>query len=536
MDDRSSCDAHASQPRGMEVAIDESSPSTQSEGSKKPGHASFLLQVSLLVAVVVFGCANNIAKQIAAQPLKRYTYMLGLSTAVAYVPLYWFILTLLLLVGVVPKSQLRFVWQRGAEGDGVASATPAVALLFVSALGDSLGDTIGAICTPHVSGPLHSLLSNCTPIFIAVLSMCLLEERYSLMQSLALLGVQLSVFAAVVGPRAAMKTTGGILHMSRASRPPEVTGLLPALEGLSATTEPVFAVILGGTVRCDLFSEIRFGCAGSCIFNAASWMQLCPPPCLRVRARHGFSGVMASSIPAVSASLPMCRGRVRAQGARLHAIQGQFLRCVISEVPEVGLVQKRQDVESTAGLNIFVMNAHLALFQLPLTILLIPLNVLLKQTHGEGIGAYTREALDCVFGGRAESCGEDSNHGELAGRCVGIYVIFNVLWNMAVLMSVKHSGALATFIALKAIFPVSTVLFAYVDWPLLGPTELSGLVWLSILLLLPSIAAYQYATQLQVQRALGHPSRGLCCWPLGQRSPAARGSLRGARDELAVAG
>ena len=86
------------------------------------------------------------------------------------------------------------------------------------------------------------------------------------------------------------------------------------------------------------------------------------------------------------------------------------------------------------------------------------------------------------------------------------------------------------------------VLFAYVDWPLLGPTELSGLVWLSILLLLPSIAAYQYATQLQaslreregakeeksqsslqVQRALRQPSRGLCCWPLGQRSPAARG-------------
>ncbi|CAE7894102.1 CLT3 [Symbiodinium microadriaticum] len=422
MDDRSSCDAHASQPRGMEVAIDESSPSTQSEGSKKPGHASFFLQVSLLVAVVVFGCANNIAKQIAAQPLKRYTYMLGLSTAVAYVPLYWFILTLLLLVGVVPKSQLRFVWQRGAEGDGVASATPAVALLFVSALGDSLGDTIGAICTPHVSGPLHSLLSNCTPIFIAVLSMCLLQERYSLMQSLALLGV----FAAVV------------------------TGLLPALEGLSATTEPVFAVILGG----------------SCIFNAVAF-------------------VLKELV---------------------------FTR-----------YKKRQDVESTAGLNIFVMNAHLALFQLPLTILLIPLNVLLKQTHGEGIGAYTREALDCVFGGRAESCGEDSNHGELAGRCVGIYVIFNVLWNMAVLMSVKHSGALATFIALKAIFPVSMVLFAYVDWPLLGPTELSGLVWLSILLLLPSIAAYQYATQLQVQRALRQPSRGLCCWPLGQRSPAARG-------------
>lgn len=38
---------------------------------------------------------------------------------------------------------------------------------------------------------------------------------------------------------------------------------------------------------------------------------------------------------------------------------------------------------------------------------------------------------------------------------------------MGILLAVKHAGALATFVALKAIFPVSTVLFEYVDWPLL---------------------------------------------------------------------
>jgi hypothetical protein len=34
-------------------------------------------------------------------------------------------------------------------------------------------------------------------------------------------------------------------------------------------------------------------------------------------------------------------------------------------------------------------------------------------------------------------------------------VIFNLLWNMGILLSVKHAGALATFVALKAIFPVA---------------------------------------------------------------------------------
>ena len=49
---------------------------------------------------------------------------------------------------------------------------------------------------------------------------------------------------------------------------------------------------------------------------------------------------------------------------------------------------------------------------------------------------------------------------------VAIYVVFNVLWNMAVLLSVKHSGALATFIALKAIFPVAWHFTAC--WKLIG--------------------------------------------------------------------
>lgn len=44
---------------------------------------------------------------------------------------------------------------------------------------------------------------------------------------------------------------------------------------------------------------------------------------------------------------------------------------------------------------------------------------------------------------------------------------------------------------------MSTVLFAYIDWPLLGETELSSLVWLSIVLLLPSIAFYQWSSREQ---------------------------------------
>merc|ERR1712047_114532 len=102
------------------------------------------------------------------------------------------------------------------------------------------------------------------------------------------------------------------------------------------------------------------------------------------------------------------------------------------------------------------------------------------------------------------SCGPDAVHGETAGTCTAIYVVFNVLWNVSILFSVKQSGALATFVALKAIFPVSTVLFATVDWPLLQRTQLHWLVWLSVCILLPCVGIYQKASHWQGNRAIEH--------------------------------
>ena len=58
---------------------------------------------------------------------------------------------------------------------------------------------------------------------------------------------------------------------------------------------------------------------------------------------------------------------------------------------------------------------------------------------------------------------------------------------------------------LVALTEVSTVLFAYVDWPLLPKKDFSWLIWLSMLILLPSIALYQWASQLQAG-----PSRSNC--------------------------
>lgn len=285
--------------------------------AQRPG-PSFAQQFVLLVMVVLLGCGNNITKQIAAKPLQSYTYMLGLATSVAYVPLYGGILLLLLQLREVPKSQLNFVWGCRDRAD-----LPAAIFFAFSAFGDAAGDTLGAICTPHVSGPLHSLLSNCTPIFIAGLSMFVLEQRFSLLQCFALLGVLVAV----------------------------VVGVLPSFEQKNSSTDPFFASVL----------------AGSCIFNAMSFV-----------------------------------------------IKELIFR-------RYGPWLKLRD-EVSSSLSVFVVNSHLAIFQLPFTLLLVPLNELLHQTNGQDIFHYLRGAFGCVFGETADSCGPGSVHAELAGDCVLIYV------------------------------------------------------------------------------------------------------------------
>ena len=213
------------------------------------------------------------------------------------------ILSLLVRSGVAPRFQLKWVWQRNNANVPVALLLVIAALgasgafgkpcsvsdmRFVCACdrfgpepGDSMGDVIGAICTPHVSGPVHSLLSNCTPIFIAALSMCraqtpacpmraetctrcLLHQRYSLWQSLALIGAALSTLSRGSAQCCTVLHSGSRemarslwlwqlgKRRSRRSRLfalawSEVIGVLPSFH--SGNTSPFFAVVLGGPGR-----------------------------------------------------------------------------------------------------------------------------------------------------------------------------------------------------------------------------------------------------------------------------------------------
>ncbi|CAE7405095.1 crtp2 [Symbiodinium sp. CCMP2592] len=378
--------------------------------------APLLTQYGFAVGVVLTGCGNNIVKQIATRPLTHYTYILSLADAVAYLPVYGAILLTFLASGIVPGNQITFMWCRPGQ------RFPYFLLMVAAGFASAAADVVGMICTPYVTGPLHSLLSNCTSVYVALLSILLLRQRYSLLQVAALL----FVLAAVII---------GILP-SFAKQDPTV----------SNQTNPFFALLL----------------ALSCIGNALSF------------------------------------------------ILKEFLFKRYD-----GWLMEEYGQTSEKGLNIFVLNTHEAIAQLPFTLILVPLNVAFGQTNGQSLVEYLKEATDCVFQSTPDVCGSESSHAEWAGKLTLMYVVFNLCMNVTTLMAVKYGSALGTFVALKAIFPVSMVLFAYVQWPLLGKTDIHWLTWMSVLVLLPSIGVYQWATIQQNKRAAIHPSLASCCWPFG---------------------
>jgi hypothetical protein len=192
-----------------------------------------------------------------------------------------------------------------------------------------------------------------------------------------------------------------------------------------------------------------------------------------------------------------------------------YAQCQMDKQGEYDLVRPQHPDElperpgTVDTLHIFVVNSHVALFQLPITLLLVPLAQATGQTHGEDAISYLREGFGCMAGGLGENplCA-------YAARYTAYYVVCNIVWNWTILLNVKFNGALATFVALKAISPCSTVLFAYVDWPLLHTTEVSFVTWVVFIVLIPFIMFYMWASYHQQRREQAEGDAATCCYPL----------------------
>jgi hypothetical protein len=436
----------------------------QTSTSYRP-HA--FLHATLMFLVIAFGCADVVLRQIVAKTLSRFSYMLSLVTASAYAPLYLGVLLILLKFGVVPMRQVQWTWSGWrtlipSMRHGISSA-PYVKLFVVAALGDSVGNVFGYICTPYVSGPVHSLLAQFTIMFTATLSMCIMRKTYSLAQIVGLIGVEVVV----------------------------IIGVIPNLGKGGSSSDPFFSFLLGF----------------SCLFNALAWVLkemsfTAYKSFTQMKELAGYekmmnvwpTGILSPRVPSME-----------------HA--GDLMDPMDSRTwaSDKDAVPLKEDT-----LHIFIVNSHTSLFQLPLTLLLVPLAYVTGQTKGEDVFTYLHEGFGCLAGVLDENplCA-------YAGQYTVLYVVCNICWNCVILLNVKFNGALSTFVALKAISPCSAVLFALVDWPLLHTTSLRPVTWFVFLIMMPFIIFYVWASNNHRKREEEDPASATCCWPIWQAPPPA---------------
>ena len=158
-------------------------------------------------------------------------------------------------------------------------------------------------------------------------------------------------------------------------------------------------------------------------------------------------------------------------------------------------------------LDIFVVNSTSSLFGLILWPIFLPLTLLFNQTNGMPFGKYMLDGLYC-FVGKYDM--HNSNYDCQAMPYPWlVYMAFNLVYNIAMLLLLKKASALQAFMAVKAILPVSFILF-YFKWPLINSSPMNVFIIVGLFLVIAGLIAYRMATISKELHAF-HPTYNSCC-------------------------
>eukprot|EP00914_Ancora_sagittata_P029124 GHVO01057524.1.p1 GENE.GHVO01057524.1~~GHVO01057524.1.p1 ORF type:complete len:320 (+),score=29.81 GHVO01057524.1:151-1110(+) len=164
------------------------------------------------------------------------------------------------------------------------------------------------------------------------------------------------------------------------------------------------------------------------------------------------------------------------------------------------------DGSNTRGrnLDIFSVNSHGSLFQLAWTPVVLFINAFLGEYHNMPFLQYIWGGLKCMTGTTPENM-----HGcEEWGCCTyapyayGVYLVMNLAFNITLLALLKYGSALLGFVCMKAVLPISFILYAFIKWPLLDMSTEKPDTWkyISLAIVIVGTVWYRYAS---IQAAKG---------------------------------
>lgn len=158
-------------------------------------------------------------------------------------------------------------------------------------------------------------------------------------------------------------------------------------------------------------------------------------------------------------------------------------------------------------LDIFVVNSTSSLFGLLLWPIFLPLTLLFGQTNGMPFGKYMLDGLYC-FVGKYEMTSSKFDCTSMPYPWL-VYMAFNLAYNVALLLLLKKASALQAFMAVKAILPVSFLLF-YFKWPLIDSSPINAFIIVGLITVIAGLIMYRLSTISKELHSF-QPSFTSCC-------------------------
>uniref|UniRef100_A0A6B2L7Q2 EamA domain-containing protein n=1 Tax=Arcella intermedia TaxID=1963864 RepID=A0A6B2L7Q2_9EUKA len=150
------------------------------------------------------------------------------------------------------------------------------------------------------------------------------------------------------------------------------------------------------------------------------------------------------------------------------------------------------------NLDVFIVNSHGSLFQLLLQPIFLPLTLLFNQTEGKPFIDYMAAGFQCFSGITVSDYKIDCSHNPYPYL---VYIAFNLTFNILLLMVTKYASALMSFMAIKAILPISVALFC-LPWPLLQTTTISPWQLGGLGVILVALVLFRWTTYLKTNHSL----------------------------------
>ncbi|KAL8430881.1 hypothetical protein Efla_005268 [Eimeria flavescens] len=378
---------------------------------------------------------------------------------------------LLAYCGRLPAANLAFLRKASS-----------VRLLAAVGLLDALGNTLGFVAQPFVPGPVYPLLTQTIVPFSCLFSLLLLRRHYSLLHlgALALtfsgfLVAWSSIQARIPPPPAAAAAAAAVtqqpLQLPATPVPVDFPTVYEPLATYSSSSSSSNAGWMAALVALSTApTALSYALKELLVRSYEKQQQQQQQQHLSLEDESsGRLRPLLQHQPQMHQQQQQRQQQLLAAGSEGEELQQQQMQHGGSpssrhrEAGSGGLAAAAAAGGDSSRLHLLLVCCCATFFALVWCIAATPINAYLIKRKEETVADYLLHAVRC-FAGRGEGC-------QAAMPAYAAYVTANLVFNLFITALLLDASSLLCFVAMKAILPVSLLLYGAARWPLLPASD-----------------------------------------------------------------